>query len=208
MKIYLILIYSVNVGITYWNDIKCRSYTKLHNVLFIPALRTVNRLNVNEVSLSSAILTDKDFRRGICVFTKAKRKRNILWKTPKECLNVPWWSTRHFLYKWLWWNTHNCFFVITLFSFIIKPAYSTTNTILYWDRKTVLSDHELHVLLMATSWIYTPESPMRFSEILTLKQEMFFEITKATEHQWNPRGQIRTRVQRLCEVITGKRRGR
>lgn len=159
--------------------------------------------------MCSAVLTDKDFRRGICVFTKAKWKRMFYGKTPKECLHVPWRTTRHFWYMLLWWNTHYCFLcAITLFSFLIKPAYSTTNTVLYWDHKTVLFDHELHVLLMATSWIYTSESPMRFSEILTLKQEMFFEITKAMEHQWNPRGQIRTTVQRLCEVITAKRRGR
>ena len=99
------------------------------------------------------------------------------------------------------------FCVIIFFTFLTKPAYITTNIILYRVHTTVFSDPWV-VQFLATRWIYPSDSPMRFSDISTLKKKMFVEITSATERQWNPRGQIRSRVQRLCGVITAKRRGK
>jgi len=60
------------------------------------------------------------------------------------------------------------FGVINFYSFLIKPAYITTNIILYWVHNTVFSDLWV-VLLPATSWIYPSDSPMRVSDISTLK---------------------------------------
>ena len=62
------------------------------------------------------------------------------------------------------------FCVIIFFTFLTKPAYITTNIILYRVHTTVFSDPWV-VQFLATRWIYPSDSPMRFSDISTLKKK-------------------------------------